>query len=400
MGRNGDGIKEASGSSYELSFAYRGVRCRERVALKPSPANLKRVTNFLGSVRLAIEKGTFDYAVSFPESKRRFQFMAHKEAGKTVKEYLSEWIESVENRLKTSTWYYYNQDVQNVLIPSIGQIALSDLKRSHVRDMLATNRASNRRLSNIQSVLRSALKKAVYDELIETNIMDGWKFYNEEAPTREDDVDPFSRDEQALILGVLEGQARNFFQFAFWTGLRTSELVALDWRDIDFVRRELAVTKAMPQVARGVAGKPKTAAGTRKVKLLGPALNALLAQKAHTFLAGNEIFQNPRTLERWSGDGPIRKTCWQYALKAVGVRYRRPYQTRHTYASMMLSAGESPMWVAAQMGHADWGMIRKTYGKFMPDAIPDAGEKAVGIYGASDLHNDNAVKKAVITGEI
>jgi integrase len=40
------------------------------------------------------------------------------------------------------------------------------------------------------------------------------------------------------------------------------------------------------------------------------------------------------------------------------------------------------------MGHKDWGMIRSVYGKYMPDAIPDAGEKAVQIYG------ENAGKNA------
>jgi integrase len=47
------------------------------------------------------------------------------------------------------------------------------------------------------------------------------------------------------------------------------------------------------------------------------------------------------------------------------VKYRCPYQTRHTFASMMLSSGKNPMWVASQMGHADWGMIRKVYGRWI-----------------------------------
>ncbi|WP_348529523.1 site-specific integrase [Nitrosospira sp. NRS527] len=161
--------------------------------------------------------------------------------------------------------------------------------------------------------------------------------------------------------------------------------MALDWGDIDWQRKEVYISRAITQAAKGKAGTTKTLSGKRWVKLLDPAHQALVAQKAHTFLAGKEVFQNPRTLERWAGDQPIRRTCWVYALKAAEVRYRRPHQTRHTYASMMLSAGESPMWVAAQMGHADWGMIRRIYGKFMPDAIPDAGEKAVGIYGNNDV---------------
>ncbi|MDF5919893.1 hypothetical protein P4133_10895 [Pseudomonas aeruginosa] len=64
-----------------------------------------------------------------------------------------------------------------------------------------------------------------------------------------------------------------------------------------------------------------------------------------------------------------------YALKKAGVRYRRPYQTRHTYASMMLSAGEHPMWVAQQMGHSDWTAIARIYGRWMPSADYNAGEK-------------------------
>ncbi|WP_434777498.1 hypothetical protein [Neisseria sp. Ec49-e6-T10] len=64
------------------------------------------------------------------------------------------------------------------------------------------------------------------------------------------------------------------------------------------------------------------------------------------------VFVDSKTNERLSGDQRIR-TVWVSVLKFAGVRYRRPYQTRHTFASMMLSAGENPMWVAAQMGHFD-----------------------------------------------
>ena len=48
---------------------------------------------------------------------------------------------------------------------------------------------------------------------------------------------------------------------------------------------------------------------------------------------------------------------------------------------MMLSSGESPIWVASQMGHADTAMIYRNYGRWIPDASPDAGNKAVEIFG-------------------
>ena len=57
----------------------------------------------------------------------------------------------------------------------------------------------------------------------------------------------------------------------------------------------------------------------------------------------------------------------------------------------MLSAGESPMWVAQQMGHSDWTMIARVYGRWIPEAAPDAGQKAVRIFA------ENAGKKAGIS---
>ncbi len=210
------------------------------------------------------------------------------------------------------------------------------------------------------------------------------------APPKEDDIDPFNPEEQQAVLGALSGQARNMMQFALWTGLRTSELVALDWGDIDWLREEVMVSRAMTQAGKGKAETTKTAAGRRSVKLLRPALEALKAQKTHTFLADAEVFQNPRTLERWAGDGPIRKTMWVPAMKKAGVRYRRPYQTRHTYASMMLSAGEHPMWVAKQMGHTDWTMIARVYGRWMPSADEIAGQKATALF---DVRLENTGSK-------
>ncbi len=177
----------------------------------------------------------------------------------------------------------------------------------------------------------------------------------------------------------MKGQNHNLFKLFFWTSLRTSEMTALNWDDIDWRRGVIKVTKAMTQAAEE-AEKPKTLAGKRDVKILPPAMEALIDEKKYTLLKGVEIFQNPITGERWTGDQSIRKTAWTPALKRAKVRYRRPYQTRHTYASMMLTADESIAWLAGQMGHRDWGMLRTIYAKFIKDSIPDAGEKAVAMF--------------------
>ena len=42
MGRNGSGVRAVSETSVEITFIFRGVRCRERIRIQPGPANLKR----------------------------------------------------------------------------------------------------------------------------------------------------------------------------------------------------------------------------------------------------------------------------------------------------------------------------------------------------------------------
>ncbi|WP_235515261.1 site-specific integrase [Achromobacter sp. Root83] len=153
---------------------------------------------------------------------------------------------------------------------------------------------------------------------------------------------------------------------------------------MDLVRSEVRIRRATTQAAKGAAEVLKTGTSKRMVKLLGAAREALELQKTFTLLANAHVFHNPRTGAPWEGDQPIRKTLRQPALNRAKVRYRVPDQTRHTYASMMLSAGEHPMWVVNQMGHADWGMIRRVYGRWMPDAAPDAGSKAEALDGASN----------------
>jgi integrase len=157
-------------------------------------------------------------------------------------------------------------------------------------------------------------------------------------------------------------------------GLRTSELIALEWSDIDLKAGLVRVRRAS---VNKHTKQPKTRAGERDVKLFPPALDALKNQQQFTYISSGRVFNNPRTNTPWETDGQIRKTMWIPALKKASVIYRNPYQTRHTYASTLLSAGENPLWVASQMGHKDWGMIRKRYGRWIPDVDTSAGGKVM-----------------------
>lgn len=163
---------------------------------------------------------------------------------------------------------------------------------------------------NRLSVLRTALSDAVQNEIIEISPMYGWEWQapNKVKKKKRDHVDPFTQTEQSLILSKLAGQDYNLFQFAFWTGLRTSEMVGLDWGDIDWQREEIHVRRALTRAAIR-AGEfdegTKTEASDRRVKILTPAMEVLIAQKAHTLIINEAIFHNPRTDERWRGSNPI-----------------------------------------------------------------------------------------------
>lgn len=386
IGRAGSGVKPATESSIEISFQYQGVRCRERIALKPTPANLKRVEQHRAAIEYSIREGTFDYAATFPNSTRAGKLIRTIPELMTIRVWLETWLARVKLELKASTFDGYRKIVNGQLIPALGDKTVQELKRKDIRDWFATLFVSNKRFANILSCLRTALDAAVIDDLIEDNPLTGYSYSRKEAPKEVEEIDPFRTEEQTAILAALSGQGRNMIEFAFWTGLRTSELVALEWGDIDWLAGEFRVRRAETQASKEPEST-KTKSGRRTVKLMDPALDALTRQKAHTFLADGRVFHNPRTGEPWFGDGPIRKTLWIPALKKAGVRYRYPYQTRHTFASMMLSAGEAPMWVAQQMGHSDWTMIARVYGKWMPSADLHAGDKAVALFAPN--RNDN-----------
>ena len=54
-------------------------------------------------------------------------------------------------------------------------------------------------------------------------------------------------------------------------------------------------------------------------------------------------------------------SLWDIIVRRSGIRRRRPYQLRHTYACWMLSAGANPAFIANQMGHENAEMVFHVY---------------------------------------
>ena len=267
------------------------------------------------------------------------------------------------------------------LMPAFKDIPIRELTPAMLREWVQDFKLTMKTIRNALIPLRAVIITALVDEIIDKNPLDHIflsKLVDKETSESDYEVDPFDKKEISAILNNAEGQIRNLFQFAFFTGLRTSELIALEWGDIDWIHGQVNVDRAF---VSGEIKKTKTKAGKRQVLLLPPALEALKNQKVFTFMAGKRIFHTPFSKQPWSSPFQIRHAAWLPLLRRSGVRYRNPYQTRHTYASMMLSNGENIMWVAKQMGHANIETVIKVYGKWIPDSSVTAGYKPVNDWG-------------------
>lgn len=358
----------ARGGSIQISFQYLGIRCRETLRLEPTKANLMYASRLKATIQLEIEKGIFLYAKHFPQSKNAL--LGARTSNLTVSDALDGYLQATRKTCAASTWKNYKSAVEYHLKPTFGHIRLVDLTSTEIRKWISTLNITNKRINNVLIPLRTILNDAYADGLIERNPI----IRISNLSVRFDEPQPFTPTEMMEIYKELPAQGKNLAQFAIWSGLRTSELIALEWSDIDWLKGLVRVRRAC---VNKIVKVPKTKSGERDVKLLPPALDALNDQKQYTLEFNKRIFHNPRTNTPWETDGQIRKTMWQPALKRAGVTYRIPYQMRHTYASTLLSAGENPLWVAGQMGHKDWGMIRKRYGRYIPEVDNNAGSKII-----------------------
>lgn len=294
-----------------------------------------------------------------------------------VEEALDAWLARKAPELEHTTQIDYERAIRLTLRPQFGRTPLRALTRLAVKAWIAEHpELTAKRLNNVLSPLRQMLAEALDDGLIDADPLLGLRIRRRREATK-DDIDPFTPEEIRLILATATGQFRNLCQFDFFSGLRTSELIALRWDDVDLASGHVRIRAAF---VRGKRKSTKTVTGTRTVELIAPALEALQAQREHTFLAGAAVFHNPLTNAPWYSDKSIREHNWRHVLKRAGIRYRYPYQMRHTFASMLLSAGENIMWVAKQMGHKDPTITARRYARWIPSVHPDAGDKAEAVW--------------------
>lgn len=363
-------------TTLRISFYYRGVRCFETLKIEATASNIKYAERLRGEILNAIERGTFSYVDYFPKSKRAHIF-GHVPNKITIGELLREFLTEAKSTKEVSTYRGYRKVCEGHLLPKFDKMEIQDLQPIILRKWIRGLNCTTKTVANILTPLRAVIEQSLVDQYIKENPLNSIivdKLLNKETKKSDYKPDPFSVDEINAILNTSEGQVRLLFQFAFFTGLRVSELIGLRWEDVDWRNQSIHIEETI--VAKEAKG-PKTEAGVRDVLLLPPAMDALEQQKQYTFTRNGRVFHNPQTNKPWETSQQIRRTQWMHILKRAGIRYRNTYQTRHTYASMMLSQGENIMWVSKQLGHVDVEMVIKTYGRWIPDNSSQAGYRPV-----------------------
>jgi integrase len=327
------------------------------VPMKPTQRNIKHAQRLAAEIRDKLRLGLFAIEDYFSDD--------GADTGSTVGARLDHWLASL--RVERSTMAGY-ATIAAWWKGHIGAKPLRALVHSDILVALAgAPNLSGKTVNNRVSVLRKALQQAVLDKAITANPAEHIASAKHQKPL----PDPFTIDEARAIIQRMheryEPWVALYTAFRFFTGLRSGESMAVRWGSIDWRRKTLLVGDS---IVLGHAKGTKTGVA-RTVRLNADALAALAAMKAHSFLAGEHVF--PKLAEGGIGalDSRYLKPCWVPTLKALGIRYRQPYTTRHTYATMMLMSGARSAWCAKQMGH-DIKVFLTDYARWLDGGHDDA----------------------------
>ncbi len=181
------------------------------------------------------------------------------------------------------------------------------------------------------------------------------------------DVEPFTLEEVRRILDNVRDDFKAYYTVRFFTGMRTAEIDGLKWKYIDFDRRQILIRET---VVDGNITYTKTDGSQREIHMSQPVYDALREQQR---LTAEHDFVFATRLGTPMAHNNVTKRVWYPLLRYLGIKERRPYQTRHTAATLWLAAGESPEWIARQMGHTSTEMLFRVYSRYVPNLTRQDG---------------------------
>ena len=366
-------IRERSGKLI-ADFRYMGIRCRETTNLEDNVYNRRLLTKRLEQLEAEITLGTFEYGKYFPKSKRiedfkekRSQQIAVQTNVPLFKDFADIWFKQKQIEWRSS----YQEKVQIVmkkyLMPAFGNQVMTKIKKSDLLNFRVSlakvthgNDQTSLKASRINQIM-TPLRMILNDAAERYEFESPYKNINNLKESKIE-VTPFSLTEvQAILIHVREDY-KPYYTIRFLTGMRTSEIDGLQWKNIDLQRKEIHIREAL---VNGKLGGTKTYGSDRTIQMSDRVYQAFRQQKSLNNGKSIFVFCNRE-------GGPldyrlVNKRVWHPLLRYLGLKPRRAYQTRHTAATLWLSAGENPEWIAKQLGHSTTEMLFRVYSRYIPN---------------------------------
>ncbi|MCD8492031.1 MAG: site-specific integrase [Geovibrio sp.] len=347
----------------EIVFTYKGVRRYEKTEYlcvgKKKPCkciNCRQALSIAEEIEIKIFNRTFVYKEYFPNSKKLYDIdIAQTAPDIKFSSYAWQWLDLKERSVAYSTYKGYLSIIRK-LVDYFGDTELINIKYSHIQAYIKKDTTKPKTISNTANVLQQIFESAIIDDIISKNPVE----FIKKPRIQIAQVDPFDRSEAIQIINWMEEKHPHiaiFFALGFYTGMRTGELLALKWSDIDFQSHKIKVQRTITK------SRIKESTKTSEYRIIDiiPALDPHLKRhKQYTFMKSEWVLNT-------SYGKPFMKTenmkvYYNPCLKALGLRFRNVYQMRHSFACMMIEAGEDLNWIKNMLGHNTLEMLFKRYG--------------------------------------
>jgi len=221
----------------------------------------------------------------------------------------------------------------------------------------ANAKMSNKRINGILAPLRQILNDAAdrHGFVSPTSTLKPLRI-------RKTDVEPFTLDEVQRLLATVRADYHDYFTTRFLTGMRTGEAHGLKWKYVDFENRLILIRETF---VLGEDEYTKTDSSQRDLQMSQPVYESLKRQHEATGKLGDYVFCNREGQPLDNKNFSDR--VWYPLLRHLGLKARRPYQMRHTAATLWLASGEAPEWIARQLGHSSTEMLFRVYSRYVPN---------------------------------
>ena len=366
---------------------WRRIRCRESLGLPVTKANIKHAAQLRAAVLHEIKVGTFEYGRHFPNSKHAANYSRAKDEHLQALAERYKPLKAIDLTPMTEEKYAYAIDI---CVELVGKDRLAGILLPEDIQVLRSLLIETRAPSTANHYLATF---AGFLSWCESNgyCIAGLAAACTRFAMSEKEPDPLTHEEfdQLITNGCLHPQDKAAVTLAVYTGLRPGELCALAVEDIDLATGSIEITRAI--TANSTFKVPKTGK-PRTVLMMQPAIDAceaLITLVADHPKRNIRVYQNryewrnesvtplisPSTqakkklINEWFVS-TAWNTKWAAIQRRAGIRPRRPYQTRHTYACWCLTARGNLAFIANQMGHKDYTMLVDVYAKWMDNESP------------------------------